>query len=294
MHPVVDRAPRWVGQAGLKIIFALAVCVLVSGCGGLRGGGDGFDPHNVPDAVPSKQARSRYGNPESYVVHGKRYYTLRTSAGFTERGIASWYGNPFHGQRTSSGEIYDMYRMTGAHKQVPLPTFVQVTNLDNGRTATLKINDRGPFADNRVIDLSYAAALKLGVVAKGTAFVEIRALDEHGQVSDEARLGPFPAPATSVPAPERAAAPVAPTPSLPTLSGMYLQIGAYAERGNAEKISRQLVPVITTGVEIREISSNNRVFYRVQIGPLPSTERADQVVAALKKLGITQHHFISN
>ena len=295
--------------AGLKSVCVIAISVLLSACGALQGRGFGAPGRGAADAVPTHEARSRYGNRASYVVNGQRYYTLRSAAGFSERGIASWYGNPFHGQRTSSGEIYDMYRMTGAHKQLPLPTYVEVRNLDNGRTATLKINDRGPFKDNRVIDLSYAAALKLGVVAKGTAFVEIRALDSRGQTSRSAPndVATRPAHTTSPPAvlaPAVVAAPAATSSAPPApmpkpapaaaVSGMYLQVGAYAERRNAEKISAQLAPTITVSVEIREIKSNNKVFYRVQIGPLLSTESADQVVLALHKLGITQHYFIAN
>ena len=308
MTPVAD-APA---QVGVRTVFAIAACLLLSGCGGLHGRGPRFNADGMADAVPDNEPRSRYGNPDSYVVDGKRYYTLSTATGFTERGIASWYGNPFHGQRTSSGEIYDMYRMTGAHKQLPLPTYVQVRNLDNGRTATLKVNDRGPFKDNRVIDLSYAAALKLGVVAKGTAFVEIRALDALGQRGDAETAERVPLPAISTQAlavgapappvmavapPAQTSTPPAPKPkpaSAPVLSAMYLQVGAYAERRNAEKISAQLARTIATRVEIREIKSNNKLFYRVQIGPLASTERADQVVSALEKLGITQHYFITN
>ncbi len=273
----------------------MAACLLLSACGALHGRDPRFDADSVADAVPNNEPRSRYGNPDSYVVDGKRYYTLRTATGFTERGIASWYGNPFHGQRTSSGEIYDMYRMTGAHKQLPLPTYVQVRNLDNGRTATLKVNDRGPFKDNRVIDLSYAAALKLGVVASGTAFVEIRALDERGLPSGATTVERVPGPVISTPMPA-VSAPAPPVIAIapPAPSAMYLQVGAYAERRNAEKMFAQLAHVIMTGVEIREIKSNNKVFYRVQIGPLSSTESADQVVSALEKLGITQHYFITN
>ncbi len=300
----------------MRTLVALLLCLGLSACGGGRV--RQLDPDNIADAVPDDEPLSAYGNPDSYVVDGKRYYTLRTAQGFAERGIASWYGNPFHGQRTSSGETYDMYRMTAAHKQLPLPTYVQVRNLDNGRTATVKINDRGPFKDNRVIDLSYAAALKLGVVAKGTAFVEIRALDAKGELSGaparEVAATVQPGPAVTRPLPERAkpapaviagvpvplkpvtpATSPAPQPaSVTAQSGMYLQVGAYAERRNAEKVSEQLARVVTSGVEIREIKSNNKVFYRVQIGPLPSTEVADQVVAALAKLGITQHYFITN
>jgi len=293
----------------MRALSMLLLCALLSACGGVGGGRTPqLDPDNIADAVPTNEPRSRYGNPDSYVIDGKRYYTLRTADGFAERGIASWYGNPFHGRRTSSGEPYDMYRMTAAHKQLPLPTYVEVRNLENGRTATVKVNDRGPFKDNRVVDLSYAAALKLGVVAKGTAFVEIRAVGSNGQVSSApARevaaappvTAPRPAPAVVGTVPQRVKpglpAPVRPAPPVRAVTGgMYLQVGAYAARGNAETVSQRVAHAVTTGVEIREIKSNNKVFYRVQIGPLPSTEVADQVVVALEKLGITQHYFITN
>lgn len=303
-------------RAAYRPLAIAALCAALSACGGLDTiRPRDLNPDDIANAVPGEEPRSAYGNPDSYVVNGKRYYTLRTAEGFAERGIASWYGNPFHGRRTSSGEVYDMYRMTAAHKQLPLPTYVQIRNLDNGRTATVKVNDRGPFKDNRVIDLSYAAALKLGVVAKGTAFVEIRAVNARGEVSSApardvaavsspapssaARVPAAPAPAVVAGAPARVAAPksaapapVAPAP--PLASGMYLQAGAYADRRNAEKLSRELAQAVTSRVEIREIKSNNKVFYRVQIGPLPSTDVADSAVTALEKLGITQHYFITN
>jgi rare lipoprotein A len=128
-------------------------------------------------ANPLPESKSRYGNPETYVVFGKRYSVLDTSAGFVEEGIASWYGEPFHGRRTSSGETYDMYTLTAAHKHLPLPTYALVTNLDNGRRIVVRVNDRGPFHEDRVIDLSYAAALELDMVGPGTARVNVRALD---------------------------------------------------------------------------------------------------------------------
>ena len=121
-----------------------------------------FDASRVPDAKPRKLPKSRYGNPKSYVVFGKRYHVLNSAEGYNKRGIASWYGTKFHGQLTSSREPYNMYAMTAASPNLPIPTFVRVTNLENGRTIIVKVNDRGPFASNRIIDLSYAAAKKLG------------------------------------------------------------------------------------------------------------------------------------
>ncbi len=120
---------------------------------------------------------SRYGNPQYYEVFGKRYYPLRSSRGFVETGLASWYGPGYHGRRTSNGEVYNMYQLTAAHKLLPLPTYAEVYNLQNGRKAVVKINDRGPFYKNRIIDLSYGAARKLGIVTSGTSLVQVRALD---------------------------------------------------------------------------------------------------------------------
>ena len=311
MDPVAESSRSATCGAGRKGVLALALCLTVSGCG-LFGGRvqspRALNPDDIADAVPAREPLSPYGNPESYVVGGHRYYTLRTAKGYTERGVASWYGNPFHGRRTSSGEVYDMYRMTAAHKLLPLPSYVQVRNLDNGRLATVKVNDRGPFKDNRVIDLSYAAALKLGVVGKGTAFVELRAIDESGALSAApaaALVGVVPAPVTVQPAPatppQAATAPMlkpAPAAALlpvpPAASGMYIQVGAYADRRNAERVSAAVAKAVATKVEIREIKSNNKVFYRVQLGPLTSTEVADEVVSALEKIGITQHYFMTN
>jgi rare lipoprotein A len=136
-----------------------------------------IDPDSVPDAVPRVEPRSRYGNPETYVVFGKRYSTLGSSDGFVERGVASWYGEDFHGKRASNGEPYDMFAMTAAHKSLPLPTYARVTNLENGRSVVVRVNDRGPFVGDRVIDLSWVAAAKLRLAHKGTGMVEVRAID---------------------------------------------------------------------------------------------------------------------
>ncbi len=130
----------------------------------------------MPYPTPRQEPLSRYGNPESYEVFGQTYYPLKSSQGFVERGVASWYGPGFHRKRTSSGEPYDMYEMSAAHRVLPLPTYVEVTHLGSGRKAVVKVNDRGPFKDDRVLDLSYAAAHRLGIYGPGTAWVEVRAL----------------------------------------------------------------------------------------------------------------------
>lgn len=137
----------------------------------------GFDPEEIPDAVPPpSEPPSRYGNASEYEVFGRTYRVLESSEGYDEEGEASWYGEQFHGRPTSSHEVFDMYAMTAAHKTLPLPTYVEVENLDNGRTAVLRVNDRGPFHEGRIIDLSYAAALKLGVVGAGVVRVRVRAV----------------------------------------------------------------------------------------------------------------------
>jgi rare lipoprotein A len=131
----------------------------------------------APDVIPRVEPRSRYGNPAYYDVLGKRYYVLSSSVGYWERGVASWYGPGFNKVRTSTGEMYDMYGMTAAHKTLPLPAYVQVTNLQNGRSVIVRVNDRGPFVDNRIIDLSYTAASRLDMLREGTAIVDVRSID---------------------------------------------------------------------------------------------------------------------
>ncbi|MEE8343371.1 MAG: septal ring lytic transglycosylase RlpA family protein, partial [Gammaproteobacteria bacterium] len=133
----------------------------------------------IPDAVPRPEPHSRRGNSDHYSAFGKHYYVLKSSHGFVQKGIASWYGAKFHRRRTANGERYNMYAMTAAHPSLPIPTYVRVTNLTNNRTVVVRVNDRGPFVDNRVIDLSYVAAAKLGMLKKGTALVEVRAIDPH-------------------------------------------------------------------------------------------------------------------
>ena len=268
---------------------ALVTVVLsTAGCGGsaVKDGPPTGSPNlgHIPDAVPKAEPRSPYGNPSSYVVHGKRYHTLRSGRGYMERGIASWYGKKFHGRRTSSGERFDMYAMTAAHKSLPLPTYVLVTNLENGRQAVVRVNDRGPFHPNRLIDLSYAAASKLGIVGKGTGFVEVRAVGP-GTRPLEARAEPR----TVAAAPDQPVRPTEPVqatngvPALPPAEQrapsvrLYLQAGAFSQRVNAERLSQRLWPVAGKLVYVSPIIVDGTALYRVRIGPIPDVVKADQL-----------------
>jgi rare lipoprotein A len=174
-------------------------------------------PQAVADAVPRVEPRSRYGNPPFYDVFGKRYYVLSSSVAYVERGVASWYGPGFHKVRTSTGEIYDMYGMTAAHKTLPLPAYVRVTNLQNGRSIVVRVNDRGPFVGNRIIDLSYTAASRLDMLRNGTAMVEVRAIDPSAPSRDQGlpllAAAPMAPPSGQAGAAAGSAPPAAPAPT---------------------------------------------------------------------------------
>jgi len=175
----------------------LGLCLVFGGCGqtpvrDARHTANTPVSRVTPDAIPRAEPLSRYGNPESYEVFGQTYYPLKSSEGFVERGVASWYGPGFHHKRTSSREPYDMYEMSAAHRVLPLPTYVEVTHLGSGQKAVVKVNDRGPFKDDRVLDLSYAAAQRLGIHGPGTAWVEIRALSP-GARTEGTGTAPVPA-----------------------------------------------------------------------------------------------------
>lgn len=233
------------------------------------------DVSGIPNAVPKHEPLSRYGNPASYVVYGKRYHTLSSSKGYKESGLASWYGTKFHGKRTSSGEPYDLYGMTAAHKTLPLPTYVEVTNLGNGRSVIVKVNDRGPFHGDRLIDLSYTAAVKLKIVGNGTERVEVRAID------------------TGTPATTTQATPVAPAAvSQQGDTILYLQVGAFSNRENAERLQGKIQAEDIGAVRIIESTDDNGTFYKVQVGPLSDATELDRVARALKPLGINESRSI--
>lgn len=213
----------------------------------------------LPDAIPRMEPRALLGNPAFYEVYGQRYKVLSSANGFIERGVASWYGPDFHGIATSTGEPYDMYSMTAAHKTLPLPAYVRVTNLKNGRTIVVRINDRGPFKANRIIDLSYAAALKLDMVREGTTLVEIQAEDPTGAIAQD---------------------------GLASSAGLYAQVGAFGVLENARRLRDLLSGTGIDAVNIQSDLRNATPMYRVRIGPIQSVEAYDSLVDRLHQLGV--------
>jgi len=207
-------------------------------------------------AGPRDEPRARNGNPPFYEVNGRRYVVLPSAAGYVEQGVASWYGPDFHGRRTATGETYDMHAMSGAHPTLPLPAWVRVTNLQNGRSVVVRLNDRGPFSKNRIIDLSRAAAEQLDMVRTGTALVEVQSL-APGSV---------------------AAAP-------PPADRFYAQAGAFAERDNAERLARRLRDAGIADVSIAEARVDGRRLFRVRAGPVAGVDEFDALIERMRAAG---------
>ncbi len=293
-----------------------------------------IDETKVPDAVPRVEPPCARGNPQTYEQDGKTYRVIARPYGYVERGLASWYGRKYHGRDTSCGEPYDMYAMTAAHPTLPLPSYVRVTNLQNKRSVVVRVNDRGPFKDDRVIDLSYVAAKKLGLVGNGTAEVEVRLLDPRNPDGDAvvtplaetqslevrrlpvttlppvAVAPPAPAPLAAPPAPSTTANPTAAPPPAaqprapaappaeaaastpPSGRGYYLQIGAYGERGNAERVRARVASAQPHPVRIEADSGTGAVLHKVQVGPFATESDALQAMDALRQAGFDQPRLI--
>ena len=224
------------------------------------------DISKLVEPVPKVEPRSLYGNKSPYSVLGQTYTVLPTARGYDERGIASFYGNKFHGYKTSSFENYDMYAFTAASKTLPLPSYARVTNLENGKSVIVRVNDRGPFHENRVIDLSYVAAVKIGIWPKGTGLVEVQGIDPSRPASEPAP----PAVVTS-------------TGSRP---GIYLQVGAFSDVANAQRVAQRLRQFNFAPVQISAVQVNGRPVQRVRVGPLPDVDRADQVSEKIEDMGL--------
>lgn len=254
------------------------------------------DISHLVEPEPTNELPARYGNRSPYTVLGQQYHVLPSAEGYVARGVASWYGNKFHGRATSSLEPYDMYQFTAAHKSLPLPTHVRVTNLENGRSVVVRVNDRGPFHAGRLIDLSYAAAVKLGVHVNGTAPVEIRALKPG-------ITPPPPPPAMPTEAAWAAArAGVVPITRGPTVevtaqapgaaapvsdSGhFWLQVASFGEAANAQRLIDRLRGADIGPVSVQTAQVAGRNVYRVRVGPLASRQRSLAVSDALHALGL--------
>lgn len=246
----------------ILIVLVLASCATPKRPGGYyQDDGPEIAPSavlQVPDAVPRDEPPSTYGN-SPYKVFDVTYTPMRTAEGYRERGIASWYGKKFHGKATSSREPYDMHAMTAAHKTLPLPSYVRVRNLENGRAVIVRVNDRGPFLHNRVIDLSYAAAARLGILGKGTGLVEVTGVG-----------------------PERPAARASVEARPPQL---FLQVGAFSQAINAGELRNRLESAGLKPVMVAAASAGDSVLYRVRIGPIANVAESDRVAGQLRVLG---------
>lgn len=274
----------------LKLI-AFSFCVALVGCstggGGSRyaieqdhGPARAVDVSRVPDAVPRVEPKSRGGNKSPYRVLGKTYYVMPSAAGYKERGVASWYGKKFHGHKTSNGETYNMYGMSAAHKSLPLPAYVQVTNLANGRKVIVRVNDRGPFHGGRIIDLSYAAASKLDMLGSGTARVEVQAIDPRSWSGSSAQVRAI----TSAPAP---------TPQVVAGSGRFLQVGAFSLQATADEARRHLEGLLP-GYQVRivPLQRQDRTLYRVQVGPVQLNANLAELVSRIEAAGYLRPHLV--
>ncbi|WP_339490151.1 septal ring lytic transglycosylase RlpA family protein [Pseudomonas sp. EL_65y_Pfl2_R95] len=259
----------------------------------------------IRDAVPTPHTGAYKASP--YTVLGTKYFPIPDGSTYRATGLASWYGTKFHGQATANGETYDLYGMTAAHKTLPLPSYVKVTNLENGKTAILRVNDRGPFYSDRIIDLSFAAAKKLGYAEKGTARVKVEGIDPQQWWAQQGKTAPMVlaepksvAPAKPqmqamaepveqyVPPVTQHAAPVLPVQvdskknaSL-AASGLYLQVGAFANPDAAELLKDKLSGTVTAPVFISSVVQNQRTLHRVRVGPISNQGEAEQLQESVR------------
>lgn len=320
------------------LVLSLAVLIIfVSGCGKRSRKALDSAPKNppshahllkVPDAKPKIEPLSRYGNrfknnSNSYVAKRKRYRVMSTSKGYRARGLASWYGTYFHGKKTSSGEKYNMYQMTAAHPTLPLPTYARVTNLENGKSVIVKVNDRGPFHSNRLIDVSYVAAAKLGMLGRGTGKVEVISIDPrdhggklpkgmhiaangkamHGGATNAKYLSQaddFYSEAEAV-KPGKMGKPGKPgkpgkalkvgkmgkkpedTQKITPKQNIYLQLGTYPHRAKAEAMAKKLEKISKLPSQITQNGQGRSSKYQVRIGPVNNDDEAISLTQKLAR-----------
>jgi len=231
------------------------------------------DVSNVADAIPVDIPYSRGGNRSTYEVWGKSYNVLPSHIGYRAEGIASWYGLKFHGHKTSNGEIYDIYKMSAAHKSLPIPSFAKVTNLDNGKSVVVRVNDRGPFHENRLIDLSYSAAARLEILKQGTGRVRVEAIDARNLADTTETVEKTPQPVASLQQPK------------PDETGAFLQVGSFGKESSALSVQRRLSAMDGVQAVIKRVRQGDAEFHRVLVGPLTDTLSIDSMVQSLESMG---------
>lgn len=253
-------------------LFVLIFLLFLNGCSTTTlkdGPPDCYvDVSKIHDATPCCEPYSKYGNMTCYRVAGKNYYVMKSAKHYKERGVASWYGRKFNKQRTSSGERYNMLGMTAAHKTLPLPTYVRVTNLTNGRKVIVKVNDRGPFAENRLIDLSYVAAKKLGMIGHGTATVEVEAIDPSEKNRTQIAYSAKPKLLSKK----------------QSKKSLYFQVAAFKNKLHAEQLKNKLIAMTTLPIEVSDARSA-KDLYRVKIGPIKDLATYNEVKKKFKSMG---------
>ncbi|MEX2476210.1 septal ring lytic transglycosylase RlpA family protein [Marinobacter sp.] len=280
--------------------MALVMSVMISGCASSpvpekepssrytisqdRAPGGDFDASGLVDAKPRYEAPRSAGNKSTYTVWGKQYHVIDSNDGYVERGTASWYGEKFHGHKTSNGEVFDMYTMTAAHKSLRIPGYARVTNLDNGRSVVVRVNDRGPFHGDRLIDLSYAAAKKLGYQGKGTARVEVAAISVAKNGTMTLAGKPFPGGGETVPVEQIADNPQ----SSGKDSALFVQLGSFSSRSPAEILLGKARDAIADPMRVRAVDTASGRFHRVQVGPFSNPDEAKQAQARLENRGFGQ------
>ncbi|MBX3709776.1 MAG: septal ring lytic transglycosylase RlpA family protein [Gammaproteobacteria bacterium] len=277
-----------------QLIFLSLLMLILSSCKHIArndGPPDFYvDETKIPNAVPKPEPLAKYGNVKSYAVFGKHYHTMKSSNGYEETGTASWYGTKFHSRKTSSGEPYNMLGMTAAHKTLPLPTYVEVTNLNNQRKVIVKVNDRGPFVSNRLIDLSYVAAKKLGMLGHGTTPVRIKAINPYSYHSAEPFFAGSQKP-TSHPVfthKNHFASIQSHKKNLQSKNHshlVYLQVGAFRSKFYAKKLQQRL-STLTSAPVVIHAPSTKETLYKVKIGPFNDLASAEKITVRLKNMGI--------
>ncbi len=241
-------------RTGCSVVL---MSLLLVACGGKDRYRD-IDTDRIKPWVPKSEALSKYGNHSPYRVHGKVYRVNHDPSGYTETGKASWYGKKFHGRPTSNQEIFDMYKLTAAHKTLPLPSYVQVTNLKNNKQVVVRVNDRGPFVGDRIIDLSYAAAKSLDFVNDGIADVRIKVIKSPKDLANN-----------------------------PIKQGLtYLQLGAFADKNAAYNLAKKASQILGIETFVTILSTQSGALHRVRIGPVQSESRVNQLINQITANGI--------